>query len=293
MKLFKMHSKHLLLLVPILLLLGIVNLVQAAEPARKAVANNEKAISLGFFPIISTVALFKRFSPLRDYLAEELGRPVVLKTAKNFPTFLKRTDNRSYDLVITAPHFSLKASDSGKYVIRATHIKDVQQLFVVRKNSPIQSVQELAEKKIATPPKPALMTMMGKRYLKDAGLTGNKQPVYRAFTSHNAANQAVLAGEMDAAIASSNIIKKAIKRGDELRILKGGNKLPSMALLVASDLDAELGERITRILVGMKSTEKGRKVLKQISFPGYRAVSAKDYEPARPYMEQAIANMKK
>jgi phosphonate transport system substrate-binding protein len=216
-----------------------------------------------------------------------------MQTAKDFPTFLKRTDGRSYDIVVTAPHFAVRASDSGKYVVRATLVKDVQQLFVVRKDSPVKTIQQLAGKAIATPPKSALMTMMGKRYLKDAGLTGNKQPAYRSFTSHNAANQAVLGKEMDAAIASSNIIKKAIQRGEQLRILEGGNKLPNMALLVASDLDGQLGEQVQEILVGMKKSEKGKQVLKQVSFPGYRAVTARDYEPARPYMEQAAANMKK
>lgn len=276
---------HLVRFVLMLIIIALATGVQAAD--KNGNFNKDKTLTLGFFPIISTVALFKRFAPLRDYLAESLGIPVELKTAKNFPTFLKRTDERKYDLVVTAPHFAVRASDSGKYVIRATHIKDVQQLFVVQKSSPIHTIQELAGKTIATPPKPALMTLMGKRFLKDVGLTGNKQPVYRAFTSHNAANQAVLANEMDAAIASSNIIQKNIKRGDALRILKGGNKLPSMALLVASDLDKELGEPITDILVAMKDSEKGSQVLKQISFPGYRAVSAKEYEPARPYMEQA------
>jgi len=282
--------RHLVRFVPMLIILALVTGAQAAD--KNGHINEDKTLTLGFFPIISTVALFKRFSPLRDYLAESLGRPVELQTAKNFPTFLKRTDERKYDLVVTAPHFAVRASDSGQYVIRATHIKDVQQLFVVQKDSPIHTIQALAGKKIATPPKPALMSMMGKRFLRDAGLTGDKQPVYRAFTSHNAANQAVLASEMDAAIASSNIIKKAIKRGEALRILKEGSKLPSMALLVASDRDKELGDRITEILVGMKDSEKGRQVLKEISFQGYRAVSAKDYEPARPYMEQAV-KMKK
>jgi len=47
------------------------------------------------------------------------------------------------------------------------------------------------------------------------------------------------------------------------------------------------------ILVDMNRTEKGRTALKQMSFPAYRAVNAKDYEPARSYMEQAVINMKK
>ncbi|MDX1810680.1 MAG: phosphate/phosphite/phosphonate ABC transporter substrate-binding protein [Gammaproteobacteria bacterium] len=252
--------------------------------------NNKEPLTLGFFPIISTVALFKRFAPLRDYLSNELGRPVVLETARDFPTFLKRTDQRRYDIVVTAPHFAVRAADSGKYVVRATHVKDVEQLFIVRKDSEIKSVSDLAGKTIATPPRSALMTMMGKQYLKEAGLTGDKQPKFLAFTTHNAANEAVIGGEVDAAIASSNIIKKALKQRKPVRILSKGLTLTNMATLVATDLDGEIGEAVTETLVKMKNTETGKQVLKQISFPGFKRVTAKDYEPARPYMEQALGN---
>jgi len=249
----------------------------------------KKSLTLGFFPIISTVALYKRFSPLRDYLSESMGREVRLLTAKNFSTFTKRTAERAYDIVITAPHFAVSAADSGKYHIRATLIKDVQQLIVVKNDSRIESVDQLAGKKIATPPGRALMTMMGKNFLQEAGLVGNRTPIYRAFTSHNAANQALLGNEVDAAIASSNIIKKAIKHGEPLKIIGHGLKLPNMATLVASDVDTAIGEQLVRTLTDMKKSDKGKVILKKIRFPGYRGVSATDYEVARPYMEQARA----
>jgi len=129
--------------------------------------------------------------------------------------------------------------------------------------------------------------MMGKNFLQETGLVGNKTPLYTAFTSHNAANQALLGNEVDAAIASSNIIKKAIKHGKPLKIIGHGLKLPNMATLVASDLDTAIGKQLVQALTDMKKSEKGRVVLKKIRFPGYRAVSATDYEVARPYMEQA------
>lgn len=252
-------------------------------------SRNNKPLTLGFFPIISTVALYKRFAPLRDYLSEELGRPVILKTAKDFSTFVRRTDERRYDIVVTAPHFAVRATDSGKYRIRASLLTNVQQLIVVRSDSAITDIRQLAGRRIATPPKGALMTMMGQHLLESAGLVKEKAPGYIAFTSHNAANEAVIAGEVDAAIASSNIIKKAIMRGDALKTLVAGEKLPNMATLVASDLDPVIGDRIVRILVDMKKSDKGRYILKKIAFPGYRPVTARDYEPARPYMDKVRA----
>jgi phosphonate transport system substrate-binding protein len=77
----------------------------SGEPAN----DEEEALTLGYFPLISTVALFKRFAPLRDYLAESLGRPVILQTAKDFSTFLERSDDRAYDILVTAPHFAVRA----------------------------------------------------------------------------------------------------------------------------------------------------------------------------------------
>jgi len=266
---------------PFVLLLMLALLVPAARGA--APAQPQRPLLLGFFPLVSTVALFKRFSPLKNYLAEQLGREVVLETARDFPTFARRTAERRYDIVITAPHFAIRAADSGHYRIRAAVSKNVQQLLVVREDSPLRRPEQLAGQHIATPPAGALMTMMGMDYLQQLGLSGPQQPVYRHFLSHNAANEAVIGGQADAAIASSNVISKAQQRGAPLRIIGRGLQLPNMPTLVASDLPAELADRIEAILVGMRNDEGGRHVLARIGFPGYRAVRLVDYEPARPY----------
>jgi len=279
------------LLAGVSLVVGLASSVHAAE-SQPAAVKDQPALSLGFFPIISTVALYKRFAPLRDYLSDKLGRPVNLLTAKDFPTFLKRTDTRKYDIVVTAPHFALRAADSGEYRIRAALVGDVHQLLVVSSDSPFNELEQLAGKRIASPPEDALMTIIGKAVLAQAGLKGSRAPVYQAYISHNAANEALLAGEADAAIASSNVIKKAMGKGARFRIIERSIKLPNMATLVATDLDKELGDRMVQILVSMKSDPHGREILKQIRFPGYRAVqSASEYESMRPYLEKAVREM--
>lgn len=268
----------------IFLLLFSVAATAIAAPAKK-----EKPLVLGVFPIVSTVALFKRFAPLRDYLSKRLGRPVILKTARDFPTFVKRTAKREYDIVITAPHFALKESDAGRYHIRVSLVTYVQQLVIVHKNSRISDIRQLAGKNVSAPPKKALMTMMGVDMFNKAGLIGNRKPSYRAYTSHNAANEAVVAGDADGAIASSNIVKKAIRAGKPLKIIARGLKLPNMATMVASDLDKGLAETIVNAMIGMSATPAGKAALKRMSFPGYRAVSARDYEAVRPYLKQGSA----
>lgn len=281
---FKKPLRYFTTLVLCLVLMPVLsaNSVAVSEAGGPNAEQNTRLV-LGFFPVVSTVALYKRFHPLREYLSEKLGTEVDLQTARDFATFKKRTDNREYDIVFTAPHFAIRAADSGKYKIRATLTSDVQQIVIVHKHSPVKDVTQLSGKKIATPPESALMTKMGIDFFNQLGLSGEESPEYIHYKSHNAANEAVVAGEVDAAIASTNIVKKAIAEGEPLRIIKNGLSLPNMATMVATDMDAEIGDQLVNILVGMQQNEQGREVLRKIAFPGYRAVSAKDYEIVRPY----------
>lgn len=270
------HGSRTARATPILLLgLLLSGFSQAAE--------QQAPLKLGFFPIITTVALFKRFSPLRDYLASQLERPVVLETAKDFPTFTKRTAERHYDILVTAPHFAVRASDSGLYTLRATLTEDVQQLIIVRHDSSIQRLEELTGATVATPPKGALITMMGIAHLENAGLVGPRSVNYHAFLSHNAANEAVIGAQATAAVASSNVVSKAQQRGAPLRVISKGLSLPNMATMIATDLPTTLADQVEQALLQMPNTDAGRQALKQMGFPGYRSVRAVDYQPARPY----------
>ncbi|HHC72779.1 MAG TPA: phosphate/phosphite/phosphonate ABC transporter substrate-binding protein [Thiotrichales bacterium] len=260
-------------------------LIFSAQAVRADGRGEEDPLLFGFFPIISTVALFKRFAPLRDYLSAELGREVRLETAPDFPTFVRRTADRRYDILVTAPHFALLAADSGLYRIRASLEKDLFGYVVVHEQSPVHTVEELSGKVVATPPAKAIITMSGRRFLLDS--VRGIPPHFQPFKSHNAAYEAVLSGQAYGAIVSVNAVNKALAQGKPLRVVSRTPSLPNMATLVATDRDAALGERLQRALVEMGASERGRAVLRQIHFPGYRPASAADYEPVRPFLVEA------
>jgi phosphonate transport system substrate-binding protein len=255
----------------------------ASVSAAEDLHEGKKTLLMGVFPIVSGVALFKRFAPLKDYLASELGRELVLETARDFPTFVQRTTARRYDIVITAPHFSLLAADSGDYRIVARSKRDLVSLIVVSKTSAITDLAQLAGQVIATPPASALVTQYGKDYLAEKGLKDEKGPKYRAYKSHNAAYQAVLVGHATAALVSNNAINKALDKGVPLRVIDTLPLLPNMPILVATDLPKAFAQQVERVLVTMEDTDEGRAVLKEIDFPGYWPSGVEDYKPVRPY----------
>ena len=105
---------------------------------------NKKFLLMGVFPYVSGMALFKRYAPLKDYLANELGRELVLETARDFPTFVQRTAERRYDIVMTAPHFALLAADSGDYQIVTRPKRDLVSVVLVPETSAMTDLSGLA-----------------------------------------------------------------------------------------------------------------------------------------------------
>jgi phosphonate transport system substrate-binding protein len=252
---------------------GIAGADEQPLPARQP----SGALVLGVLPSISPVALFRRFSPLRDYLSKSLGREVVLDTAPDFNEFARRTAVRRYDIVLTAPHFVAPALASGSYRPQVTPTEPLAAVVVVAANGPLISVDDLAGRVVATPPAEALVTMVGRQVLVRRGLVAQRAPTYWEYRTHNAAYQAVIGGEAAAAIISANILNKALGEGAALRTLDRSDDLPGVGILTASDLPEDLQQQIGATFLGMSQTDDGRKVLEQINHPGYRVVRSEEY----------------
>lgn len=283
----KMHapqpplSRRRRLVMTVWCLLLVVCLPRAAPAAE----THEKPLILGILPFESAIALFRRFSPLREYLSQKLQHPVILETARDFPEFIQRTRTRQYDMIITAPHFTLLALDSGHYEVVGTYVTPLAANIVVRNGSPIHNPAQLAGKRIATPPKGAIITLIGKHYLETLGLTGAKAPTYIAFRTHNASDQAVLGGQADAAIVSINVFHLARQQGTALHRIARSPDIPGMGLLVATDMPHALKAAFESTMFNMHNTPEGRRVLKVMAYPGYKPATRKDFEAARPYLK--------
>ncbi|MDH5178208.1 MAG: phosphate/phosphite/phosphonate ABC transporter substrate-binding protein [Gammaproteobacteria bacterium] len=257
-------------------------LTGTAGAASKTLTDDK--LVFGILPSRSTVNMFKRFAPLRDYLSKELHRTVIFETAPDYDIFLQRSKQRKYDFILTAPHFALMTLDTGKYEVSATYQEPLSAVLLVHKQSDIMQLNDLVNRSIATPPQQAIITMAGKFYLDNANLPG--RPQYILTRTHSASLHAMLSKETDAAIVSSNVSRHAINKKMPVRILSQSPEIPGMALLVAGDLPAGLREKFGKLLINMHKNAKGRHILKQMNYPGYRKASRQDFEPVRPLLDK-------
>lgn len=259
--------------------------VAAATAARAAPdrADPARPLVLGILPFMSPIALLERFAPLRDHLSEQLGRPILLETARDYPEFIRRTGARHYDAVITAPHFVALALENDAYQVRATYADPLSAVVLVGRDSDVRRLSDLAGASVATPPEHAIVSWVGATLID--GATGREVSAqYRAYPSHNAAFRAVAAGEVSAAVVSVSLCSAQQLAANGLRELGRSADFPAMGILVASDLPPTLQERFSTGLVTLHDSAAGRAVLERIAYPGYRRATADDFEGLRPYV---------
>jgi len=146
----------------LLILCFMVPLYAQADADPSTGENAQEPLVFGFLPILSTQKLVARFGPLADYLSEQLGRPVRLKTAPNYAEFLKRTnEEKRYDLLFTAPHFYYLAQrEAGYRVIVRVAAPEMHAIVVVPKDSGYTSLQDLCHKQLSTVDPLSLATVL-------------------------------------------------------------------------------------------------------------------------------------
>ncbi len=267
------------------LLQSLVILFILASPLRAEVVEQEP-LTFGVLPIMSPVTLLKRFTPLSQYLSERLPRTVIIQSARDFPTFVKRVNERGFDLVYTAPHFVDLAMEGGRYELLVTPGSQLAASVVVRRQSAYQSLDDLRGRLIAHAPEQAFIPIVGKALFEDAGIGEAAGTRFVVMRSHNAAYEAVEGGEADAAIISSYIATRQLP-ADQWREISRTDLYPGVAILVASDLDPELKTRMRSVLLSMGEDTLGQSSLKQTLFAGFALADAADYQRLRRFLKFA------
>lgn len=248
-----------------------------------SLAEKPKPLVFGLLPSESASSKFRRYTPLRIYLSEKLGREVILETARDFKTFIKRTADRQYDFLETAPHFILPAVEKGNYQVITTINKPLTAQLVVRNDSKIKTINDINKLVIATPSKKAIITKIGKEALKKALGDRAAGLSYVEYATHNAAYEAVVNNNADVAVISVNVYKKALKYTVPIHSIGESEPIPNMSILVATDLNPKFASQLQQTLVEMKQNESGQQVLRIMAYPGYRKTTIEEFEVLQKY----------
>ncbi|MDX1812411.1 MAG: phosphate/phosphite/phosphonate ABC transporter substrate-binding protein, partial [Gammaproteobacteria bacterium] len=206
-------------------------------------AMEKKEIILGSVAMDIPAVMHKRLSPLTDYLSSELGMPVTLRLSPNMGAAINDVAEQRVDIAYLTPVAYLKAHQKGGSQIIAKTVTNgkasFQLMIVVKDDSPIKTVADLAGKSFAFGDKKALLQRAA---VVGAGMELDKLGSY-AFIGHydNIAN-AVLHNDFDAGILKDTTAIKWEKKG--LRILYASPDLPPYNIAVSKAIKGDLLEKI-------------------------------------------------
>lgn len=264
------------------LLIGLTALVpMTAGASGDGAAVNQRTLAFGFLPIVSPAHLVRRFSPLVEYLGQQLGMEVRIETAPDFAEFLRRTQTgHRYDILFTAPHFYYLAQHAAGYraLVRVGRPR-MRAVIVVPRRRAIHSLADLRGHRLATTDPMSLATVLVRASLTRAGVDPDRDLTLVATPTHNAALLSAYQGRTDGAALMLPLFRQAAPEVvRSMRIIAETGSSPHMPISVAPWIDAALAAHIRTILLNMPGTQPGRKILKDLNWPGFRAAGPHDYD---------------
>jgi phosphonate transport system substrate-binding protein len=245
---------------------------------------------LGVFPRRDAATSAQLFQPLANYLEQSLHRPVKLELSADFEVFLSNLKLRRYDLVHLNPYDYVDAHDELQYdaLVQNEEFgeKTIKGAIYVRKDSGLTRLEDLKGKTILFGGGPrAMMSYIVPTYLlRKAGLAaGDYQEVY-AINPPNAVLATYL-GRADAGGAGEVVRRLPVVTSkidvQQLDLIAVSEPLPHLPWAVKAEMAPDMKARLQEILVNLKATEEGVRVLKKARLTALNPVTDKAYDAHR------------
>jgi phosphonate transport system substrate-binding protein len=241
---------------------------------------SEESLSFGVVPQQAASKLARLWTPILEYLNRETGLNIQFKTAPNIPTFEQRLAAGEYDFAYMNPyHFTVFNEDPGYQALARARDKRIKGILVVRKDSSIQSLQELNNMTLAFPAPAAFAASILPRSELSA-IGNNTEPKY--VSSHDSVYRAVAKGLYPAGggvIRTFRNMDPEIR--DQLRILWTTDGYTPHAIASNAQVATEIAERVRTALVAMEQSAEGRHLLESIKIKGFEAARDEDWDDVR------------
>jgi ABC-type phosphate/phosphonate transport system substrate-binding protein len=237
------------------------------------VSGHVSALTFGIFPQYQPVQLAELNAPLVNYLNQSLSEPVYFRTADNFASFKRATEQQSYDILMIAPNLGYQLSVDGLYKPVMNVNYRPQAVFIVPVNSQIKSFSDLKHKTIAFPPNLAITTKVAYKKMAEIGLQKTDyQSVNRK--SHLESFRWLVLERSDAAALTVSVweaLSEDERKG--FRVLGLSDSTPGIFILVKNP---QWYEPVKKALMAFEQTRQGQAYFKTTKLMGYNLVTNKE-----------------
>ncbi|TAN44786.1 MAG: phosphate/phosphite/phosphonate ABC transporter substrate-binding protein [Nitrospirae bacterium] len=247
---------------------------------------------LCIYPYLSATEIYKRFTPLAGHIGRELGRPVKIRNKGSYDDYIDSIKKGEADIAFMGPATYVKFTKKfGRLHLLAAYDTNGNRTFkgiiVVHKDSRITKLSELRDKKFAFGDHNSTMGHLIPRYmLLKAGVDVRELGKYEFLSHHENVALGVLTGSFDAGAVREEVYNQYSKEG--LRALAISGPVPDHLFVARAGLPEDTVRKISKILLSLKDTEEGRKVLGHIqkNLTALVTVRDADYDSLRKIIER-------
>jgi len=251
-------------------------------------ASADRPLVFGVFPNMTAKQTVEIYRPLANALERHLQRSIVVYSARDFKTFVERTRQGEYDILLTAPHLAWLARQDAGYRPLLKYVRPTHGLLVVKQASRFQAPDELRGRTIATADAIAVTVLAVQAEMAANGL--QRDTDYRtvdAGTHFNAAMQ-VINGRADAAMLGMHpylLLPPEVRQ--QLRVLAKTPPLSSLMYLTHPRLRDREATAIRQALLDFAATPEGVSFMQHGGYGGFTAVDGSELRAFHPYALRA------
>ncbi len=229
------------------------------------------------------VEMERRLAPLTEYLSRTLRRPVVLILSPDMPSAIRQVAQGGVDIAYLTPiaYTDSRRQAPTRLIARTvTNGKpDFRLMIVVRKDSAIHRVADLAGKSFAFGDHAALLQ---RAVVVGAGIPLQKLGEYEFLGHYDNIARGVLSGDFDAGILKDTSAYEWETKG--LRILYTSPALPPYNITARAGLEPAVEQALQRALLALDPHRpEDRRVIQALdpAYDGFAPVTDRDYDVVR------------
>ena len=259
----------------------------------RAATDAATPLIFGVFPSMTAKQTLELYEPLARLMERHLRRRVVIYSARDFKTFVERTRQGDYDILLTAPHLAWLARQDAGYRPLLKYAQPVRGLLVVKSTSPYRVADDLRGQTIATPDAIAVVTLAVQADMAAHGLRRNVDYQTIEYGTHLNAVMQVIQGR--AAAAMVGLLPYRLMPNEvhqQLRILIETAPLSSLMYLTHPRLRDQEANAIRDALLDFAATPEGRVFMQRGGYGGFVAVDGNELRAFRPYALQVEEMMR-
>lgn len=258
-----------------------------------------RTLIFGVHPLHNPRRLFEVYQPLVEAINPRLeDHRIKLEASRNYAAFDRKLIAGHFHFALPNPYQTVVSLDHGYRVFaKQADDADFRGIFLVRRDGPVNSVDDLRGATISYPAPTALAaTMMPQWFLHEQGLDVMEETRSLYVGSQESSIMNVYLGN-SAAGATWPPPWRAFARerpeiAAQLEVRWETDPLPNNSMVVREDVPAEVVETVTDVLVTLPDSEAGRSILAGMESDGFVTADNATYDPVRDFIRRFEAEVR-